>query len=86
MLVFSTAAAAWRSARLDFEREGLGSAALLGCWLGLSFNGLVVDTYHYRILWLLAALVWVVASVPTSGARASIKLSGRDLVPATKDA
>ena len=27
------------------------------CWLGLSFNGLVVDTYHYRILWLLAALV-----------------------------
>jgi O-antigen ligase len=86
LLVFSTAAAAWRSARLDFAREGLGSAALLACWLGLSFNGLVVDTYHYRILWLLAALVWVVASVPTSGARASMNISGRESVPATKDA
>jgi O-antigen ligase len=86
MLVFSTAAAAWRSARLDFAREGLGSAALLGCWLGLSFNGLVVDTYHYRVLWLLAALVWVVSSVPTSGARASMIGSGHDPVPAPKDA
>jgi O-antigen ligase len=86
LLVFSTAAAAWRSARLDFEREGLGSAALLGCWLGLSFNGLVVDTYHYRILWLLAALVWIVASVPTSGARASINSSGRIRALTPKDA
>ena len=86
MLVFSTAAAAWRSARLDFEREGLGSAALLGCWLGLSFNGLVVDTYHYRVLWLLAALVWVVASVPTSGARASIIRDGRGSALVPKDA
>ena len=59
--------AAWRSARLDFAREGLGSAALLGCWLGLSFNGLVVDTYHYRMLWLLAALVWIVASAADVG-------------------
>jgi O-antigen ligase len=86
MLVFSTAAAAWRSARLDLAREGLGSAALLGCWIGLSFNGLVVDTYHYRILWLLAALVWVVASIPTSGAAAMLEGSGRETVPATKDA
>jgi O-antigen ligase len=86
MLVFSTAAAAWRSARLDFEREGLGSAALLGCWLGLSFNGLVVDTYHYRVLWLLAALVWVVASVPTSGAPARIIRGGRESAPIPRDA
>ena len=69
LLVGSTIVAAWRSARLDNAREGLGSAALLGCWLGLSFNGLVVDTYHYRVLWLVAALVWVVASAPTSAAR-----------------
>ena len=86
LLVFSTAVAAWRSARLDFAREGLGSAALLGCWLGLSFNGLVVDTYHYRILWLLAALVWIVSSLPTSGARASMIIGGRDCALATKDA
>ena len=86
LLVFSTATAAWRSARLDLSREGLGSAALLGCWLGLSFNGLVVDTYHYRVLWLLAALVWLVATVPTSGDRASMDSSGRDRAPAPKDA
>jgi hypothetical protein len=87
LLVGSTVVAAWRSARLDHAREGVGSAALLGCWLGLSFNGLVVDTYHYRVLWLLAALVWVVACAPTSNARpASMEGSGRDGVPATKDA
>ena len=83
LLVLSTAAAAIRSARLDHAREGLGSAALLACWLGLSFNGVVVDTYHYRILWLLAALVWVVASQPTSGGRAIVESSGRDSAPAT---
>jgi O-antigen ligase len=86
LLVFSTAAAAIRSARLDYAREGLGSATLLGCWLGLSFNGLVVDTYHYRILWLLAALVWIVASVPTSGEPGSIESGGHSPVPATQDA
>jgi hypothetical protein len=89
LLIGSTATAAWRSTRLDHVREGVGSAALLGCWIGLSFNGLVVDTYHYRILWLLAALVWLVASVPTATEadhRASINLSGRDGAPATKDA
>jgi hypothetical protein len=86
LLVFSTAAAAWRSARLDFSREGVGSAALLGCWLGLSFNGLVVDTYHYRIVWLLAALVWIVASLPTSGAPASMNRSERDRALAPKNA
>jgi hypothetical protein len=82
LLVFSTATTAWRSAMRDHAREGLGSAALLACWLGLSFNGLVVDTYHYRILWLLAALVWVVASVPTSGDHATLESSGRDCAPA----
>jgi O-antigen ligase len=91
LLVGSTLTAAWRSSRLDHAREGLGSAALLGCWIGLSFNGLVVDTYHYRVLWITAALVWLVASLPTStGAppdtAASMKVSERDRVLATKDA
>ncbi len=86
LLVLSTASTAWRSARLDNAREGLGGATLLGCWLGLSFNGLVVDTYHYRILWVLAALVWLVATVPTSGDRAIVDSSGRDCAPATRDA
>jgi O-antigen ligase len=83
LLVLSTGATAWRSARLDNAREGLGSAALVGCWLGVSFNGLVVDTYHYRILWVVAALVWLVASAPTSGGPASVEGSGRERAPAT---
>lgn len=90
MLVGSTATAAWRSVRLDHAREGLGSAALLGCWLGLSFNGLVVDTYHYRALWLVAALVWIVASLPTSTSasdpRGSMEIGERDSALATNDA
>ena len=90
LLVLSTAAAALRAARLDFAREGLGSAALLGCWLGLSFNGLVVDTYHYRVLWLVAGLVWLVSSLPTSSAasdsRASMESSGRIPALNPKDA
>jgi O-antigen ligase len=84
LLVLSTAVTAWRSALRDHAREGLGAAALLGCWLGLSFNGLVVDTYHYPILWLLAALVWVVASAPSSSARDMVEGSGRESAPATK--
>jgi O-antigen ligase len=82
LLVFATAAAALKSARRDLAREGLGGAALLGCWLGLSFNGLVVDTYHYPVLWLMAGLIWLVASAPTSGAPASIESDGRATAPA----
>lgn len=37
---------------------GIGSAALLGSWCGLLFNGFVVDTLHWRHLWVVAALIW----------------------------
>ena len=38
---------------------GIGSAALLGAWSGMLVNSLVVDTAHWRHLWLIAALIWV---------------------------
>ena len=42
---------------------GIGSAALLGAWCGLIFNSAVVDTLHWRHLWLVAALIWA-SSLP----------------------
>lgn len=38
---------------------GIGSAALLGAWVGLLVNSFVVDTLHWRHLWFVAALIWV---------------------------
>jgi O-antigen ligase len=40
------------------DTYGIGSAALLGAWCGLIFNSVVVDTLHWRHLWLVAALIW----------------------------
>ena len=37
---------------------GIGSAALLGSWCGLLVNSAVVDTLHWRHLWVVAALIW----------------------------
>jgi hypothetical protein len=42
---------------------GIGSAALLGCWCGLLFNSFVVDTLHWRHLWVVAGLIWAAALV-----------------------
>lgn len=41
------------------DTYGIGSAALLGSWCGLVFNAAVVDTLHWRHLWVVAALIWV---------------------------
>ena len=38
---------------------GIGSAALLGAWVGLLVNSFVVDTLHWRHLWFVAAMIWV---------------------------
>jgi O-antigen ligase len=42
---------------------GIGSAALLGAWCGLMFNGAVVDTLHWRHLWVVAGLIWAGALI-----------------------
>jgi O-antigen ligase len=41
------------------DTYGIGSAALLAAWIGLLVNSFVVDTLHWRHLWLVAALIWV---------------------------
>jgi O-antigen ligase len=40
------------------DTYGIGSAPLLGAWLGLIANSAFVDTLHWRHLWLVAALIW----------------------------
>ncbi len=42
----------------DADVGGVGSAALLGCWLGLIANSAFIDTLHWRHLWVVAALIW----------------------------
>ncbi len=46
---------------------GIGSAALLGAWCGLLFNSVVVDTLHWRHLWVVAGLIWAGALVGQRG-------------------
>jgi hypothetical protein len=38
---------------------GIGAGALLGSWCGLIVNSAVVDTLHWRHLWVVAPLIWV---------------------------
>jgi O-antigen ligase len=37
---------------------GIGSAPLLASWFTLLFTSFVIDTLHWRHLWLVAALIW----------------------------
>jgi O-antigen ligase len=58
VLILATLWAAGRNAALGRDTYGIGSAALLGAWVGALLNGFFVDTLHWRHLWLLAALIW----------------------------
>lgn len=63
-LLLATLAMAGRSALRGSDTYGIGSAALLGAWCGLLVNSAVVDTLHWRHLWLIAALIWAGALRP----------------------
>jgi O-antigen ligase len=57
-IVLATLVFAVRNATLGRETYGIGSAPLLGAWAGLLLSGFVIDTAHWRHLWLVAALIW----------------------------
>jgi MFS family permease len=57
-LLLATLLFATRNAVRGSNTYGIGSAALLGSWVGLLANSLFVDTLHWRHLWLVAALIW----------------------------
>jgi O-antigen ligase len=61
-LMLATFGWALRNAIRGHDTYGIGSAALLGAWLGIMLNGAFVDTLHWRHLWFIAALVWAGAS------------------------
>jgi hypothetical protein len=62
-----TLIAGLRNAVAGRGTHGIGSAALLAAWCGLLANSAVIDTLHWRHLWVLAALIW--AATLTSGRR-----------------
>ena len=61
-LLLTTLAYAVRNAVRGIDSFGLGSATLLATWVGLVASGFVIDTLHWRHLWVVAALVWVGAT------------------------
>jgi O-antigen ligase len=67
-LVLTTLLLALRNAVRGRDSYGIGSAALLGAWCGLIFNSAVVDTLHWRHLWVVAALIWAGAMMPRARA------------------
>jgi O-antigen ligase len=72
-LVGGTLGLAARNAARGYDLYGLSSAALLAAWCGTLVNSVVVDTLHWRHLWLLAALIWACAMLnraPGRGAHA----------------
>jgi O-antigen ligase len=61
-LMLATFGWALRNAIRGHDTYGIGSAALLGAWLGIVLNSAFVDTLHWRHLWFIAALIWAGAS------------------------
>jgi O-antigen ligase len=57
-ILATTLVLALRNVMRGRDTYGIGAAALLGCWCGLIFNSAVVDTLHWRHLWIVAALIW----------------------------
>jgi O-antigen ligase len=66
-LFLTTFVLAARNAALGRETWGIGSAPLLAAWSGLLLSSFVIDTLHWRHLWLVAALIWAGSARPGSG-------------------
>lgn len=63
-LLATTLVLAARNLSLRGDTYGVSSAALLAAWCGILVNSLVVDTLHWRHLWVVAALIWAGAMQP----------------------
>ena len=57
-LIVFTLGAALGNAIAGRDTQGVGSAALLAAWCGIIVNSFVIDTLHWRHLWIVAALIW----------------------------
>ena len=47
-----------RNAALGRDTYGIGSGPLLAAWCGALANSFVIDSLHWRALWLIAGLIW----------------------------
>lgn len=66
-LVIFTLVLASRNAVLGRSTYGIGSAALLAIWVGLVVNSFVVDTLHWRHLWVIAGMIWAGGMISSGG-------------------
>jgi hypothetical protein len=57
-MLLVTLVLAVRNVAVGRDTYGIGSAALLGAWCGMILNSTVVDTLHWRHMWVVAALIW----------------------------
>lgn len=57
-MLLVTLVLALRNVAMGRDTYGIGSAALLGAWCGMILNSTVVDTLHWRHMWVVAALIW----------------------------
>ncbi|MFI5038030.1 MAG: O-antigen ligase family protein, partial [Solirubrobacterales bacterium] len=69
-LLLVTLVLALRNVVVGRDTYGIGSAALLGAWCGLILNSVVVDTLHWRHMWVVAALIWA-STARDAGSRAA---------------
>jgi O-antigen ligase len=63
-IILATLVLALRNAVLGRDTYGIGSAALLGAWVGIAIESFVIDSNHWRHLFVVAALIWVGARRP----------------------
>ena len=69
-LLFGTLLFALRNTVLGRDTYGIGSGALLAAWCGVLVNSFVIDSLHWRYMWLLAGLIW--AGTAATGVRAQL--------------
>jgi hypothetical protein len=66
LLLAGTLVCALILARRRLDVNGVGTAALLGIWIGQTANSFFIDTIHWRHIWIMAALIWCGYSMVTS--------------------
>jgi len=81
-LLLTTLVLAGRNVVLGRHTYGIGPAALFAAWIGLLINSAVVDTLHWRHLFVVAALIWAGSRAPTSSAYRSAPSSSPPTVAA----
>ena len=76
-ILMVTLVLALRNVVVGRDTYGIGSAALLGAWCGMILNSTVVDTLHWRHMWVVAALIWASTNRECGRAHGSSPRPGR---------